>query len=501
MQGQQESANGVDKENVSITEPDHEHDGNMDSRNTDQNPAQPIPLVGAKTTTEASNTGKIESPAVPHANTFPSTPAMRLPLEDLIGNFDDVKKPEVRERSPEETIGWIPNSSSTLLTPNRKRKRARSSSPSCPTTSSQHQSAFFAGNGSQPANTTPEADPTADLWKRYGHGDGDGLKLPDFSHLLSQASPGPLETPGKNAGLRRWASTGNDWPSSKSKRRRTNGKTSISLWQQEQAEQAESGGKSKVAAMVEKIQESLATQRLVQVKAKPKINVQSPSSSSPLPDHGGSFSGVPVASPSPVKRAHATTIQAEASDKAAPVQIMPAPRRPVSRPVSREAPQASSRPVQLLRPDTMDTAPLDLQSKKPMPVYKRPAMSRTPSTGRHYPTPALAIPAPVPPIPVLPAVQQAVDEFGDGDFDMTADDLEELVSQVPLDRRPLHQIPEHPDPPPQQVIDLDPEPAGADDEFGDDDLDEDSFAQAEISATQAFRASHPSSHVARVQSR
>lgn len=111
-----------------------------------------------------------------------------------------------------------------------------------------------------------------------------------------------------------------------------------------------------------------------------------------------------------------------------------------------------------------------------------------------------------------PALVPIEDEFGD-DFDLTAEDLEELAIQPPLRQQPLYQIPQHPNPPPQQVydetnqcyytvpdetkaaraitvIDLDPDDEG-DDEFGIGDIDEASFAAAEIDATQAFRASNP----------
>jgi DNA replication ATP-dependent helicase Dna2 len=238
------------------------------------------PYHPSKTTPSMNMADATKTPQLCHANTFPSTPGARLSLEDLIGNVDDTKKPELREESPEEHIGWIPNSSSTQLTPNRKRKRARSSSPSCPNTSSQRAeaSAFFAGSAEQ---RTPEADPAADLWQRYGisKGSGDALRLPDLNNLAFGGSPRPLETPVKGSGLRRWASTGNDWPSSKSKKRRSNANMKVDVWQNGTAG---SGGRSKVAAMVEKIQESLATQK----HAKPVLALSGdePPSSDPLPD-------------------------------------------------------------------------------------------------------------------------------------------------------------------------------------------------------------------------
>lgn len=100
----------------------------------------------------------------------------------------------------------------------------------------------------------------------------------------------------------------------------------------------------------------------------------------------------------------------------------------------------------------------------------------------------------------LPAVVEDFDEFGD-DMDFSTEDLDELLSQ-PLQNRRLHEIPEHPNPPPQQqsvsvqqtvaseLVDIADDDFD-DDEFACDDLDETSFIEAELQATQSFRASRP----------
>jgi hypothetical protein len=130
-------------------------------------------------------------------------------------------------------------------------------------------------------------------------------------------------------------------------------------------------------------------------------------------------------------------------------------------------------------------------------------MSRTPSGGRQYPQRA-------PPVNPLPVGGGEFDEFGD-DLELSAEDLQELMTQPPpLHQRPLHQIPAHPNPPLQQKIDAGTGSAGDtghpglakqlivldefdddDDEFGCNDFDEVALAQAELSATQAIRASLP----------
>lgn len=439
------------------------------------------------------------TPQLQHAQTFPSTPGAKLQLEDLIGNFEEgAKKSEPAEISPEEHIGWIPNSSSTLLTPNRKRKRARSSSPSCPNTSSQRQepSVFFAGTAAQGDLVIPEADPAADLWQRYAAAkqiDG-ALNLPE---LGLHASPRALETPAKNGPLRRWASTGNDWPSSKNKRRRMNGKTSISVWQAEQA--AKSGTKSKVAAMVDKLQESLASQKLASAAAKPAARIEGPSSSSPLPETGAAESFGTTSAESPLQA------------KQGPMPSKPSFIQNTEFSKTLKAPEFTNQRQNPNLPepqhqsgDSVISAPLYLSSKAPLPAYKRPSITRTPSDKKQQLAKA-TVPAPA-------AAVFDFDEFGD-DLDLTAEDLDEIMTQPPpLHQRPLHQIPPHPDPPPAQQLSMeDFEPrkdasdrAGQacqpipidddDDEFGCGDLDDAALVQVEMNATQAYRASLSNSH-------
>ncbi|KXT09876.1 hypothetical protein AC579_2993, partial [Pseudocercospora musae] len=435
-----------------------------------------------------------QTPSMPHANTFPCTPGARLPLEELIGNVDEVKEEEPVKRSPQEQIGWIPNSSSDLLTPNRrKRRRAKSSSPTCPGSSSQPNQNSTQKDAAW-AFKTPAADPAADLWQKYANGrqTGDTLKLPEISSLIFQASPRPLEAPVKDGKLRRWASTGNDWPTSKNKRRCTNGRASIAIWQDQTA--IESGGKSKVATMVQRMQETLASQRLEQTHKETPTAVSgmdAPSSSSPLPA-AGAASGPRTANTSPLQTRR----------PAVPAQASRPPAIPFDQAQSKQRPQMQRTQSGGVRYDPSRAIgdPLNpgaaptyaLQSKAPLPAYKRPSVTKATSQPR------------VPQVQVAPmsvATKNGQDEFEDDDFDLTADDLDELCSQVPLHKRSLHDIPPHPSPPPQsQYISADAlsKPAEQhttilieddDDEFGGDEIDADSFAQAEVSATQALRKS------------
>ncbi|KAK1052067.1 DNA replication endonuclease-helicase Dna2, partial [Friedmanniomyces endolithicus] len=473
--------------------------GGLTSNVQGNSSSAPEKSAGPATSSQAAPGMVTLLPQLPHANTFPCTPGARLALEDLIGNFDENvrKKQPQPEHSPEEQLGWIPNSSNTLLTPHRKRKRAKSSSPSCSATSSQRQEAsmFFAANGTQGERRTPDADPTKALWQTYGAGnDSEGtLKLPQFSHLAAQASPRPNETPIKSAGFRRWASTGNDWPTSKNKRRRMDSRTSVSLWRDEQ--QTGVNNKSRVAELVEKIQETLATQKLAQSAAKQPAEAEAQTSSSPVPEpteasHAADVSPLQVKwQPSVWPRPPGTTRIPQTV-----VALSTAHNLPSGDPMS----ERNAAPVVETAFDVVKPTSLHLQSKASLPAFKRPSITRTISTsGRQYPTKQPSPPLPIAPAPFL----NDMDEFGD-DFDLTAEDLDELVSQVPLDQRPLHAIPPHPDQPvpkamffnqppqaPREAVLL--EEDDSDDEFGGDDLDADVLAQAEISATQAYRASQP----------
>ena len=459
----------------------------------------------------AQDTISVGKPQLPHANTYPCTPGTRLPLEDLIGNFDDFSKSVIQAPpSPEERIGWIPNSSSNLLTPSRKRKRARSSSPSCPNTSSQRQDASTLLANDE--KTTPETDPAADLWKRYAIGkvNEEAAKLPDLDQLMFQGSPRRLETPAKSSGLRRWASAGNDWPTSKSKRRRTQGIPSINVLQEQQS--IGSGGKSKVATMVERLQESLASQKLAAPQDNPEIAVQAPSSSSPLPEVGGvlAVDGNPASSPLHEKQ---RPIEPPQESFQAPAEV----HKSVTAVHDQTTKHGiAPRPVGDTYNDKggSDTtgaiilAPLKLNSKAPLPAFRRPTIKRSTSGGRQYPQRA-PVPAPVPVQPAHPAIAAGggLDEFGD-DFDFSAEDLDELMTRPPpVQPRPVHQHASLPQLPQHQLSEAKsrPNPHGQgalanqpividefdddDDEFGCNDIDDATLAQVEFRATQAIRAS------------
>jgi hypothetical protein len=277
----------------------------------------------------------------------------------------------------------------------------------------------------------------------------------------------------------------------------------VDVWQNGTAG---SGGRSKVAAMVEKIQESLATQRLA--KSELAITGDEPPSSDPLPD---------TASKTVKQQQDLSPFDLKTDvDNAQLYRRMPPPS---VRPHFGARLQAAAANVPVKDDDETSQAvnasngqdnaipaPLHLQSKAPLPAFRRPSIRRTPSDNVQNKTSAHA-PLPLPALvrPHLPTLAEDLDEFGD-DMEFSTEDLDELLSQ-PLQNRSLHDIAAHPNPPPQrqplqqlpvqqqiasELIELADDDFD-DDEFACDDLDETSFIEAELQATQAYRASRPSS--------
>ena len=247
--------------------------------------------------------------------------------------------------------------------------------------------------------------------------------------------------------------------------------------------------------MVEKIQESLATQRLAQPL--PAVTGDEPASSDPLPDTGSKvmevqqITGRPESEPKPTD---ATPFQRMGPPSARPQGAV---RNQTSASVSgKDQLQRETTGSHVQDTGTVMPAPLHLQSKAPLPAFRRPSMRRPSIQEPPKPVPA--------PTTKLPVVAEDFDEFGD-DMEFSTEDLDELLSQ-PLQNRRLHEIPEHPNPPPQQqqqqstvtvqqtvaneLLDLADDDFD-DDEFACDDLDETSFIEAELQATQSFRASRP----------
>ncbi|KAJ9606581.1 DNA replication endonuclease-helicase Dna2 [Cladophialophora chaetospira] len=217
----------------------------------------------------------------------PHTPAVRIPIEDLIANTEDAYNCAPPLATPIDHVLWQTNpassdASAAAGTTQRSRKRAYSSSP----TSSQQHSAHKDSLNMETLNKslrTPNDDPTQDLWNRYTT--ANGLKkdvneplLPAYAHLL----PSSPQTPGtsvKDSSLRRTHSCGVEWPTSKTKRRRLDEQHSrtkeLFAASRKDILRRDLSNNTRVGLLLERIQESLTK----------KIDApESPSSSSPLPD-------------------------------------------------------------------------------------------------------------------------------------------------------------------------------------------------------------------------
>lgn len=254
----------------------------------------------------------------------PRTPASRLPLADLLANSEDsAARGPKHDTSPDERVVWqqnkSPNSSlmtSSLLTPGpssrRGKKRARSSSPVL----SPQDGISRAPVDSEPLDLqalqkslkTPQTNPAEELWKRYAVNTGDKRPpaiplVPAFGHLAHPSSPrsGKNEL-GVTVGLRRTASCGIEWPTSKAKRR----KLSVPDVEgdvigappptpHDHAHPQQKSKLSRVSLLVERIQETLA---------QPPVRKEL-SSSSPLPERASDPS---TATESPCKRARTADV-------------------------------------------------------------------------------------------------------------------------------------------------------------------------------------------------
>jgi DNA replication ATP-dependent helicase Dna2 len=422
----------------------------------------------------------------------PSTPAMRLPLSDLIGNPEERRDTISKETLVEEHVLWqhnqTPTSSRPAMTPARKRKRARSSSPA----SSQVEPANFSSTkepfdvqGLQHSLRTPQADPAADLWSRYASandGTGSNNKSTAFAHLLRDSSPGSSATKGSISGLRRWASCGVEWPVSATKNKRRRIIPREDEPSEDDREQQKDGlpKKSTVGLLLKRMKESLSKP--------PERVADGPSSSSPLPERSAMEEYE-----SPQHRLAA--VQEEESPVS---KHFGSSQRGAG--MARKSFASSSEygddDIDFDMLEAVESTAIFTHSQ-PKPTIQKlsPIMEEVlpPSPTKHAiqqprSQPQALAPQPTSVAPVKPQV--VYDEFGDDDDDLFAEDLE-LVASVYENQatKPLFQhkslvsgkVYEEPRGRTVQIL--------SDDEFGDDDIDDGLFAAAEIAATQAFKAS------------
>jgi len=477
-----------------LTNADKENVENIALDVTDEKVTVPLP-------TETKQV--LETPKITQSKAFlPSTPATRLPLADLIGNADDSNKRNTAlAKTPEEHLLWVTNlggSQKRAVAPERRnKKRARSSSP----LSSQQEKETFDLNNLHQSLKTPQADPAADLWSTYaGNANGhdiaaEGINVA-FAHLIETSSPHSSATAGSVGGLRRWASCGVEWPTSNKKRRRTTGvfreqKNNTLVGSDELPK------KSRIGLLVEQL-EGLA-------KPTRQAVPNAPSSSSPLREPNGLR-----------EDPHGSPLQ-----RLAPIdEDLEEPRLQPESPQRNKA-ASQARRTAVLSPASsssefgdgdidMDTL-VEIEStlrtiapeKAHIEATEKPAA--LPSSQAYELPPPPQINSAIEPSKHCASthIDDDFDDFGD-DEDLFAADLEQVASLY--DTRPdftasrpdsgaaTHLLspkrksksknpPPLPPPPlqPNQAINLD----ASDDEFGDDDIDVEQFAAAEIAATQA----------------
>lgn len=470
------------------------------------------------------------TPKMSQTSLLPSTPAMRLPLADLVGNAEEAMRrtDEPKEQSPEEQIGWIANSSHPDLTPRQKRRRAQSSSP----ISSQEQAAkdsldlkYLQQNLKTPRTIS---DPAAELWARYAtarNPDGLDAKPPSFAHLIEPLSPrsGPRTPGGSVGGLRRWASCGMDFPASKAKKRRTTGVFRDRLEQHDKSETLPEKPVSRVGMLLEKVQASLAQPQ--------HLRKDAPSSSSPLPDKAD-FTNLVDASPVQ-RRGRSGALQSRQHSQAEmpSQQSVRSMQSQLGREVMIDMDEFGDDDLDLDLEEAVQFQPDVLHHQQTLPSVSHASQQHQTDeqadqpehfqpnqhalderSNQAYPSQDVR----------MATIDEDSDEFGDDDLDISLEDMDTAVpmfasgspsrtitpgahskdvslnqtnytTAAPNQEQRTNQAPvAQPKSslvPVQQQVSVDltgfADDDDDDDDFGGSDLDDDAFAQAEVTATQA----------------
>jgi len=223
----------------------------------------------------------------------PQTPG-RISLSDLIANPEDLLN-QLPTATPHEQITWkhvpglLNSPSSSVRTTQRGTKRSHSSSPA---SSQGRRSKHFRTDEDpmnmksvsqslqrSPARRSPNHDdPAAVLWSNYAERRGNEPVLPPLPPF--ELSPHTPSGGKKDAGFRRTASCGNEWPTSGPKRRKLTLQDQHSTTKQIFASKRKDmlkpqlSRQSKVSILLESVQQNLAARQREQ---------DEPSSSSPLP--------------------------------------------------------------------------------------------------------------------------------------------------------------------------------------------------------------------------
>lgn len=370
-------------------------------------------------------------------NNFPSTPAARLELPDLIG-MEDVHR-FVQDISPEDRIEWDRRSSSSSIgTRKIKRRRARSSSP------------ISSPSHPNPHHRELQVDPGSELWGRYSLDQStivppEGSKAPVLARLMQTSSPQPTSTsttprsPRSAVGFRRTNSCGTQFP----KRRRLKGSHGDDS---DVFTETASVGPSHLSVFIERVQEGLVLPAQSENGSSPTDKSMLSSSTQDTKSPGK----VNYTTPSPNQSRSGDSDYGDFDDVDMDESTLLSGLTTVS-----EYPVAS-------------TTNLSQHGLNAIPETSQP--------------PTIVVSEPPGPQNV-PANE---DEFDDFDDELFAADLEGIVAQFdngqavelapPISRAEKSK--------PQATVLGETE---SDDEFGDGGLDDLDFEKAEASATQSFR--------------
>jgi len=420
-------------------------------------------------------------------NAFPSTPATRLPLADLIGNIDDINSLNTTaQASPEDHIQWRSVRSPRTADgkrANASQRRPRSSSP--PTSSQLRASS----QKPRTAIQTPALDPAADLWLRYSTSSaregGGPVEVASLAKLVGTSSPHTAieDRVGNVSGLRRWGSCGMEFPSSKAKRRKTKHtmicdrieETSAYSPSVATAAPVDPEKKLRMGLLLERIQESLT--RPLEVPELEVPEQPAPASSSPLPDRSPSLERKSL---SPIRSRIPRTSTSNHNPQAQAEQNMQLQPQKID---ARSTSSFGSADLDDTVFDTAQTATTYTEDTTALKIVQAVVSSN-----------------PVKPIPTTGTqlVEGAFegstlvneDDFDDdldlSDFDADdfADDFDKIST---TNEKTMPDMKEHKAQAaiPKAVQTLE------EDDFGDDDMDEDCFIQAEVAATQSYQSQLP----------
>ena len=377
---------------------------------------------------------------------FPRTPAVRIPLEDLIGNTEDAFNCPPPLATPRDHVVWHngPASSDPSVSVHgtqKSRKRARSSSPA--SSSQVEKSTHFDGqgdtmdlNGMQKSLRTPNNDPTQELWNRYMSANislqaNGELVLPSFARL-PPSSPDTPSTTSKDGSFRRTVSCGVEWPTSKPKRRKIDAGDSHSRTKDIFAASrreilAQNVAKtSRMGLLVEKIQESMNRRQ--------RTNDE-PSSSSPLP---GRNSQMPGTQPSPTR---------SPSKAIKPASMRPEALAPVDQSDLRSPSKKSEGSFSDFADDDLDVdffesvekdlsqepAPLpDLYSipEENLPIVVEHPTKPTPAQAQHIEKAPNSVPTAPQPQDIHPVSDKSFDDDFDDEDDTFAEELQDLADKL-----------------------------------------------------------------------